>query len=59
MSGLLDKQVYVQIKILKIILGGLRKPMRKVCDENGRKNNCIIFLWWKEEFIRLSEEWQD
>ena len=37
MSELLDKQVYVQIEILKIIYRGSCKPMRKVCGENERK----------------------
>ena len=67
MSELLDKQVYVQIEILKMIFWGSaspQKPMRKVCDENERKKRQPhkYFLWWKEELIRLhavSEEWRD
>ena len=37
MSELLDKQVYVQIEILKKIFRGSRKPTKKVCDENESK----------------------
>ena len=58
MSELLDKQVYVQIEILKIIFRGSRKPTKKVCDENERKKKrrARNFLWWKEEFIRLYQK---
>ena len=63
MSELLDKQVYVQIKILKISQGS-HKPMKKVCDENGskkKKQRLRNFFWWKEEFIRLYQKsgWTD
>ena len=37
MSELLDKQVYVQIEILKIIFWGLRLCTKKVCNENESK----------------------
>ena len=60
MSELLDKQMYVLIEILKILFQGSRKPTRKVCDENERKkkndDRVNIFLWWKEDFIRLHQE---
>ena len=36
-SELLDKQVYVQIEILKITFRGSRKPTKKVCNENESK----------------------
>ena len=32
---------------------------KKVCNENESKkknDDCIIFLWWKEEFIRLYQK---
>ena len=45
MSELLDKQVYVQIEILKIIFQGSCKPMRKVCDEEEKDDNRLnIFV---------------
>ena len=53
MSELLDKQVYVQFEILKIVF---RKPTKKVCKENEsrkKRRPRNIFLWLKEEFIRL------
>ena len=59
MSELLDKQVYVQIEILKIIFQGSRKLTKKVCYENEskeKKRRPRIFLWWKEEFIRLYQK---
>ena len=62
MSKLLDKQLqlYVQIEILKIIYRGSRKPMRKVCDENERKNDdCIIFVVEGGIYTAVSEKWWD
>ena len=37
MNELLDKQVYVQIEILKIIFWGSHKLMKKGCNENESK----------------------
>ena len=58
-SELLNKQVYMQTEILKIIFWGSCKPTRKVCNENERKKKTMtvkIFLWWKEDFIRLHQK---
>ena len=58
MNELLDKQVYVQIEILKIIFWGSHKLMKKGCNENESKikRRLCNFLWWKEEFIRLYQK---
>ena len=75
MSELLDKQIYVQIEILKIIFWGSRKPTKKcvmkmkiifwgsrkptkkcVMKMKEKNDDRIIFLWWKEEFIRLYQK---
>ena len=62
MSELLDKQVYVQIEILKIIFRVSGKPTRKVYNENESKkyDDCInIFVVEGEIYKAVTGEWQD
>ena len=57
MRSYLDKQVNVQIEILKIIFRGSRKPMRKVYDENERMTPYNYFVVEEGIYVAVSEEW--
>ena len=62
MSELLDKQVYVQIEILKIIFRGSHKPTKKcVMKMKVRKKRRPHNFFVVEGGIykAVSEEWQD
>ena len=58
MSKLLDKQVYVQIEILKIIFRGSRMPTKK-CAMKMKKTKTTIFVVEGGIYKAVSEEWQD
>ena len=63
MSELLNKQVYVQVEILKILFQGSHKPTKKVCDENEstkKKRRPHNFFLVEEGIYKVvSEEWRD
>ena len=59
MSELLDKQVNVQIEILKVIFRRSRKPTKKCAMKikvRKKRRPHKFCLWWKEEFIKLHQK---